>query len=79
MQSFKAKGVQWVTDITAVSQMEQMLKAMSEAGFDPKVVDLAQQYYDDALVAGEAEGAYVLTNTAPFEEPTPASGATTNG
>ena len=36
----------------------------------PQVVDLAQQYYDPALASsGVAEGAYVLTNTQPFEEP----------
>jgi ABC-type branched-subunit amino acid transport system substrate-binding protein len=70
VQSLKDKGVQYLTAITTVDQTVQMLKAMKVAGFAPKVVDLAQQYYDPALASsGVAEGAYVLTNTQPFEEP----------
>jgi ABC-type branched-subunit amino acid transport system substrate-binding protein len=63
------KGVEWVTDITTLSEVEHLLQSMSDAGLQPKVVDLGQQYYDESFPGKPGtEGALVLTNTAPFEE-----------
>lgn len=65
----KKEGVEWVTDITALSEMEHLLQSMSDAGLKPTVVDLGQQYYDESFPGKPGtDGALVLTNTAPFEE-----------
>jgi ABC-type branched-subunit amino acid transport system substrate-binding protein len=65
----KDNGVEWITDITALSEMEHLLQSMSDAGLKPAVVDLGQQYYDESFPGKPGtEGALVLTNTAPFEE-----------
>ena len=65
----KNKGVQWITDVTTVSEMEHFLQAMSDAGWRPTVVDLGQQFYDESLLGKPGtDGALVLTNTTPFEE-----------
>ncbi len=65
----KDKGVEWITDVDTVSEMEHFLQAMSDAGWRPTVVDLGQQYYDESLPGKPGtEGALVLTNTTPFEE-----------
>jgi hypothetical protein len=63
------KGVEWVTDITTLSEVEHLLQSMNDAGLQPEVVDLGQQYYDESFPGKPGtEGALVLTNTAPFEE-----------
>ena len=65
----KNKGVEWITDVTTLSEMEHLLQAMSDAGWKPTVIDLGQQYYDESLPGKPGtDGALVLTNTAPFEE-----------
>ena len=65
----KDKGVQWLTDVTTMSEMEHLLQAMSDAGWRPTVIDLGQQYYDESLPGKPGtDGALVLTNTTPFEE-----------
>ncbi len=65
----KDNGVEWITDITTLSEMEHLLQSMSDAGLKPAVVDLGQQYYDESFPGKPGtEGALVLTNTAPFEE-----------
>jgi ABC-type branched-subunit amino acid transport system substrate-binding protein len=65
----KGKGVEWITDVTTLSEMEHLLQAMSDASWRPTVVDLGQQYYDASLLGKPGtDGAFVLTNTTPFEE-----------
>jgi ABC-type branched-subunit amino acid transport system substrate-binding protein len=69
VSSLKSQGIQWVTDITTLSEAEHLLQTMSDAGLKPKVVDLGQQYYDESFPGKPGtDGALVLTNTAPFEE-----------
>ena len=69
VSQLKKEGVEWVTDITALSEMEHLLQSMSDAGLKPTVVDLGQQYYDESFPGKPGtDGALVLTNTAPFEE-----------
>jgi len=69
VNQLKDEGVEWVTDVTTLSEMENLLQSMSDAGFHPAVVDLGQQYYDESFPGKPGtEGALVLTNTAPFEE-----------
>jgi ABC-type branched-subunit amino acid transport system substrate-binding protein len=63
------KGVEWITDVTTLTEMENLLQAMSDAGWKPTVIDLGQQYYDKSLLGKPGtDGALVLTNTVPFEE-----------
>jgi len=63
------KGVEWVTDVTTLSEMEHLLQAMSDSGWRPSVIDLGQQFYDESLPGKPGtDGALVLTNTTPFEE-----------
>lgn len=65
----KKEGVEWVTDITTLSEVQHLLQSMSDAGLKPAVVDLGQQYYDESFPGKPGtDGALVLTNTAPFEE-----------
>ncbi len=65
----KRKGVEWMTDVTTLSEMEHLLQAMSDASWRPTVIDLGQQYYDESLPGKPGtDGALVLTNTTPFEE-----------
>jgi ABC-type branched-subunit amino acid transport system substrate-binding protein len=65
----KAKGVEWVTMVSATSETAKLLRDMKTQGFEPEVIDLGQQYYDpDLLAEPGAEGAIVQLNTVPFEE-----------
>ncbi len=65
----KGKRVEWVTDVTTLSEMEHLLQAMSDASWHPTVIDLGQQFYDESLPGKPGtDGAFVLTNTTPFEE-----------
>ncbi len=69
VSSLQDKGVEWITDVTTLTEMQNLLQAMSDAGWKPTVVDLGQQYYDDSLLGKPGtDGALVLTNTVPFEE-----------
>ena len=69
VSALKDKGVEWITDITTLTEMVHLLQAMSDAGFRPTVIDLGQQYYDESLPGKPGtDGALVLTNTVPFEE-----------
>lgn len=69
ISEMKSKDVRYVSMVSATSETTNMLKDMATAGFEPEVIDLGQQYYDVELL-GEAgaEGAYVQTNTVPFED-----------
>ena len=65
----KAKGVEWVTMVSATSETAKLLRDMKTQGFKPEVIDLGQQYYDpDLLKEPGSEGAIVQLNTVPFEE-----------
>lgn len=65
----KAKGVEWVTMVSATSETAKLLRDMKTQGFEPEVIDLGQQYYDpDLLKEPGSEGAIVQLNTVPFEE-----------
>ncbi len=69
VSEMESEGVEYVSAISAVSETTKLLLSMSDQGFEPEVIDLGQQYYDPELAAATgAEGALVLTNTAPFEE-----------
>jgi ABC-type branched-subunit amino acid transport system substrate-binding protein len=69
VSTLQDKGVEWITDVTTLTEMEHLLQAMSDAGLRPTVIDLGQQYYDQGLLGKPGtEGALVLTNTTPFEE-----------
>ncbi len=69
VSEMESEGVEYVTMVSAVSETTKLLLSMSDQGFEPEVIDLGQQYYDPELAAATgAEGALVLTNTAPFEE-----------
>lgn len=69
VQDMKGKGVQYVTMVSALSEVQKLLRDMDTQNFKPEVVDLGQQYYDPALPKSPgAEGALVLLNTIPFEE-----------
>jgi len=69
VSEMKAKGVEYVTMVSATSETTKLLKDMEMADFAPEVVDLGQQYYDPELLAEPgAEGALVQSNTVPFED-----------
>ena len=69
VSTLRDKRVEWITDITTLTEMEHLLQAMSDAGWRPTVVDLGQQYYDESLPGQPGtDGALVLTNTVPFED-----------
>ena len=69
VSTLENKHVEWITDVTTLSEIEHLLQAMSDAGWKPTVVDLGQQYYDQSLPGKPGtDGALVLTNTVPFEE-----------
>jgi ABC-type branched-subunit amino acid transport system substrate-binding protein len=69
VSGLRDRGVEWITDITTLSEMQHLLQAISDTGWKPTVVDLGQQYYDASFPGSPGtDGALVLTNTAPFEE-----------
>lgn len=69
VSTLKDEGIEWITNVNTLSEMEHLLQAMSDAGLRPKVIDLGQQYYDEGLPGKPGtDGALVLTNTVPFEE-----------
>ena len=68
-REMKAKGIEYVTMVSAVSETNKLLHDMKTQGFEPEVIDLGQQYYDPELLTEPgSEGALVQTNTVPFEE-----------
>lgn len=69
VKAMKDAGVEYLTMVSATSEITKVLRDMKTQGFDPEVVDLGQQYYDpDLLAEPGAEGALVQLNTVPFEE-----------
>jgi len=69
VEEMKSKGIQWVTMVSALSEVQKLLRDMDTQDFKPQVVDLGQQYYDPALPTSPgADGALVQVNTVPFEE-----------
>ena len=68
-REMKKKGVQYFMMVSAVSELNKVLRDMKTQGVDPEVIDLGQQYYDPELLSNDAsEGAHVQLNTAAFEE-----------
>ncbi len=68
-KAMKDAGVEYVTMVSATSELTKLMRDMKAQGFSPEVVDLGQQYYDpDLLKEPATEGAIVLLNTVPFEE-----------
>lgn len=65
----KSAGVRYLSMVSATSETVKLLKDLKASGYEVDVIDLGQQYYDQELL-GEpgAEGAYVQTNTTPFED-----------
>ncbi len=69
VQDMKSKGVQYVTMVSALQEVQKLLRDMDTQNFKPEVIDLGQQYYDPALPKSPgADGALVQVNTIPFEE-----------
>ncbi len=65
----KDAGVEYFNMVSATSETLAVLREMDTQGVDVEVIDLGQQYYDPALGSEAlADGAYVLSNTAPFSE-----------
>jgi ABC-type branched-subunit amino acid transport system substrate-binding protein len=65
----QSKGVQYVSMVSATSETNKLLRDMKTAGLTPEVIDLGQQYYDaELLTEPGADGAYVQSNTTPFED-----------
>lgn len=69
VDEMKSQGVEYFTIVSVVPDTLALLAAMQQQDLKPQVVDLGQQYYDDAMLKPQAsDGAYVLTNTTPFAE-----------
>ena len=69
VSEMKSEGIEYLTIVSAMAELQNLLVAMQDQGFEPQVLDLGQQFYDPALLDSPgAEGAWVLTNTVPFEE-----------
>ncbi len=69
ISEMRAADVQYFTMVSAASETLAILREANTQGLELEVIDLGQQYYDQA-VADEAvaAGAHVLTNTVPFTE-----------
>lgn len=75
VSEMKSKKVEYFTIVSVVPDTAALLREMKNQDYKPKVIDLGQQYYDEAMAAEPAaDGALVLTNTTPFaeEDDTPA-------
>jgi ABC-type branched-subunit amino acid transport system substrate-binding protein len=65
----KEKGVRLLNIISIVPDTNAILREAKKQGLELDVVDLGQQYYDPSFAEEPAaDGAFVLTNTAPFTE-----------
>ena len=49
VQDMKSKGIQYVTMVSALQEVQKLLRDMDTQDFKPEVVDLGQQYYDPEL------------------------------
>lgn len=69
VSEMKGKGVKYLTVVSVVPETTALLREMKQQDVKVDVLDLGQQYYDEALLQEPtAEGAFVLTNTTPFSE-----------
>jgi ABC-type branched-subunit amino acid transport system substrate-binding protein len=69
VQEMKDEEVKYFTMVSATSETLALLEEIRTQGIELEVIDLGQQYYDNAIAeSAAADGAYVLTNTAPFSE-----------
>jgi len=69
VSQMKEEDVKYFTMVSATSETLALLEEIQTQGIELDVIDLGQQYYDRAVAESPvADGAYVLTNTAPFAE-----------
>jgi ABC-type branched-subunit amino acid transport system substrate-binding protein len=69
VEQMQEEGVQYFNMVSATSETLAMLREMQTQGLDVEVIDVGQQYYDPAFAEDpNTDGAYVLSNTAPFFE-----------
>jgi ABC-type branched-subunit amino acid transport system substrate-binding protein len=77
IEEMQSNDVKYFTMVSATSETLAILREAETQGIEFDVIDLGQQYYDQAMAdEALADGAYVLTNTVPFTETdeTPALG-----
>ncbi len=78
IEQMQSEGVTYFTMVSASSETLAVLREAETQGLSFDVIDLGQQYYDQAIADAGAmtDGAYVLTNTVPFTDidETPALG-----
>jgi ABC-type branched-subunit amino acid transport system substrate-binding protein len=69
VEQMQSEGVEYFTMVSASSETLAVLREMETQGVEIEVIDLGQQYYDPNFGAeAVTDGAYVLSNTAPFSE-----------
>jgi len=69
VEQMQEAGVEYFTMVSATSETLAVLREMETQGVEIEVLDLGQQYYDPNFGAEPVtDGAYVLSNTAPFSE-----------
>jgi ABC-type branched-subunit amino acid transport system substrate-binding protein len=69
VEQMQEEGVQVFQMVSATSETLAVLREAQTQGIEFEVIDLGQQYYDVNFATEDvADGAYVLSNTAPFSE-----------
>jgi ABC-type branched-subunit amino acid transport system substrate-binding protein len=69
IEQMQEEGVKLFQMVSATSETLAVLREAQTQGLELEVIDLGQQYYDPALAEEPAaDGAYILSNTAPFSE-----------
>jgi len=69
VEQMQDEGVQIFQMVSATSETLAVLREAQTQGIEFEVIDLGQQYYDVNFATEDvADGAYVLSNTAPFSE-----------
>ncbi|HEX7135526.1 MAG TPA: ABC transporter substrate-binding protein [Iamia sp.] len=69
VEQMQEEGVQVFQMVSATSETLAVLREAQTQGVEFEVIDLGQQYYDVNFATEDvADGAYVLSNTAPFSE-----------
>ncbi len=69
VEQMQEEGVQYFQMVSATSETLAVMREAETQGLEFEVIDLGQQYYDPNFGAeAVADGAFVLSNTAPFSE-----------
>jgi ABC-type branched-subunit amino acid transport system substrate-binding protein len=69
VEQMQEEGVEYFQMVSATSETLAVLREAETQGVEFEVIDLGQQYYDvNFATEAVADGAYVLSNTAPFSE-----------